>query len=263
MKIIQNIDDPCIEEFKSLKKLHNDNSEYNKKIFIAEGEKVVLRLLNGDIKILKLLCSEKYYYKHKDLIDLSHIDNLFIADKQLIDQIIGFKMHQAVIAVAAEKPSVLLNELDDIVICTNCIIDSENIGSIIRNGAAFGISSIITDEQSSSPYLRRAVRVSLGNVIDFKHYYSKDILSDLLYLKNKLGYSIISSELTDNSVNIDDFIFPQKFVIVFGNEGFGISDKILNISDAVIKIKIAEKINSINVAASTAIVFYEISKINA
>ena len=255
---INNINDALISEFKDLRKKYNDDVKQGK-YFVAEGEKTVLRLLKSKLKILKFLCTDAYLEKYRDLINSRNIGKLIIAEQPLLNEIIGFKMHQGIIALGVEPDETPLPHLDNIVIVSNGIIDAENIGSIIRNGAAFGLSSIICDKSSISPYLRRAVRVSIGNIFDFKHYHSSDLLADLLELKYKYNYSIIVAELNDDSVDIEGFSFPENFAIVFGNEGYGVSKEIIAIADSIIKINIAENINSINVAASTAIFFHKIS----
>lgn len=262
MTYIENIDDPIIAEFKSLRKLRNDNSKLSESQnnFICEGNKAISRLFSSNIKVLKLLCTEEYYKLNEGAIASKYIDKVIIASEDLLKEIIGFKMHQGIIALAEEPAKAQLSDLDDKIIVANRIFDSENMGSIVRNGAAFGLSSIIYDNESASPYLRRAVRVSMGNIFSFKHYHSNDLARDLLTLKNVHGYRIISAEVTDSAVYLDEYKFPLRSAIIFGNEGKGIDNEIIDISDDVVKIRINEKINSINVAASTSVFFYEISK---
>lgn len=262
MTYIDSIDDPIISEFKSLRKLRNDNSKLSgtQNNFICEGNKAVYRLFGSNIKILKLLCTEEYCNLNENAIANRNIDKIIIAGEALLKEIIGFKMHQGIIALAEEPAKAKLADLDDTIIVANRIFDSENMGSIIRNGAAFGLSSIIYDSESASPYLRRSVRVSMGNIFSFKHYHSNNLANDLLTLKNQFNYRIISAEVTDSAVYLDEYKFPTHSAIIFGNEGKGIDNEIIDLSDDVVKIRINEKINSINVAASTSIFFYEISK---
>lgn len=265
MMHIDNIDNPIISEFKSLRKLRNDNSQLSEEQnnFICEGNKAITRLFSSNIKILKLLCTEEYYKLNEEAIANKYIDNVIIASEELLREIIGFKMHQGIIALAEEPKKVKLSQMDEKIIVANNIFDSENIGSIVRNGAAFGLSSLIYDNESASPYLRRAVRVSMGNIFSFKHYHSQDLVRDLITLKKQHNYTIISAEVTDSAVYLDEYDFPVRSAIIFGNEGKGVSNEIINISDDVVKIRINESINSINVAAATSVFFYEISKIKS
>lgn len=265
MIYIDTIDNPIISEFKSLRKLRNDNSQLSEEQnnFICEGNKAITRLFSSNIKVLKLLCTEEYYKLNEEAIANKSIENVIIASEELLREIIGFKMHQGIIALAEEPAKAKLSQLDDKIIVANNIFDSENIGSIVRNGAAFGLSSLIYDNESASPYLRRAVRVSMGNIFSFKHYHSQDLVRDLITLKKQHNYAIISAEVTDSAVYLDEYDFPIRSAIVFGNEGKGIDNEIIDISDDVVKIRINESINSINVAAATSVFFYEISKIKS
>ncbi len=254
---ITDINDTRIHIFKDLKKIFNDNTSND--YFIAEGEKVFVKLLKSKIEIIKIFSTEELYFKYKDLIDsnISELTEVYVTDKFLISQIIGYKIHSGIMALAVEKPKTKLMNLDDRIIVMNNIIDTENVGSIVRNSAAFGFKSIIYDNSSSSPYLRRAVRVSLGNIFDINHYESKDLVDDLFELK-KNGYKIISAEITQDSYPIYHFDYPDKFALIFGNEGYGIEPSILDISDYIVHIPIIDEVGSINVAASTAVFMYDI-----
>jgi tRNA G18 (ribose-2'-O)-methylase SpoU len=257
MILITDINDDRIKHFKDLKKIANDNT--NNEYFVAEAEKVVLKLLKSKLNIFSMFISEEYFAKYQELINskMNNSANVFIADKQLMSQIIGYKIHSGIMALAQEKAKVKLSELDNQIIVMNGIIDTENVGSIVRNSSAFNFKSIIYDNSTSSPYLRRAVRVSLGNIFNLKHYKSFDLVGDLLSLK-KLGYTIISAEITTNSFPIYHFDFPEKFALIFGNEGNGVEPDVLNISDYIVHIPIIKSVDSINVAACSAVFMYDI-----
>ena len=96
-----------------------------------------------------------------------------------MNKIVGFKLHSGVMAIGKQPVDVNLSELESPVVVMNGIINSENVGSIIRNCAAFGFESIITDKQTSSPYLRRAVRVSMGAVLNIGAVIGERTMIDL------------------------------------------------------------------------------------
>ena len=183
---ITDISDPRIKNFRDLRKIANDNTE--NKYFVAEGEKVVFKLLNSNLEIISIFSTFEFYLKYSDLINsrINDKSNLLIAEKDLMSQIVGYKIHSGIMALAKEKQSTELKNLDDRIIVLNNIIDTENVGSIIRNCVAFDFNSIIFDNSTSSPYLRRAVRVSIGNIFNIKYNKSLDLKSDLLVLKKQI-----------------------------------------------------------------------------
>ncbi|OGU15633.1 MAG: hypothetical protein A2X61_12065 [Ignavibacteria bacterium GWB2_35_12] len=174
-----------------------------------------------------------------------------------MNKIVGFKLHSGVMAIGKQPVDVNLSELESPVVVMNGIINSENVGSIIRNCAAFGFESIITDKQTSSPYLRRAVRVSMGAVLNMKIHFSENLSDDLQKLKDS-NFKIFSAEINDNSIPISQVEIPDKCAIVFGSEGRGINNEILGISDFTVHIPITAQVNSINVASSSAVILSKI-----
>lgn len=255
---LKDINDQSLAYYKNLSgtlKIHKEDL-----VFLAESENVCKQLFKSDIEIISVLGSKKLINKYSEEIKKKRLndENIYIVDKKTIDKIIGFKAHSAIYAIGKIPKENDIDELDDRIIILNGIINSENVGSIIRNARAFKINSIIRDKSSSEFYLRRCVRVSMGSVFGMKSFCSSNLLTDLNYLKNQ-GYKIISIENNDISENINEFKFPEKHVLIFGNEGNGIDQEILDISDHIIHIKINSDIPSINVAASSAIVFNNIN----
>ena len=260
MRKVVNIEDSAIAPYKTLKKLNNDWSNSGQ-YFVAEGIKVVLKLLNSDLQMQSIFCTLEFLSSNLDLIESKVTkDKIYVAEKSLMSEIVGYKLHDGVMALATEPDETDLGKFDDRIIAMNAIVDSENVGAIVRNAVAFDLTSLLIDSETSSPYLRRAVRVSLGNVFNCKHHTSKNIIQDLEYLRNEYGYSIIAAEINETSKSIRDYNFPAKCVIVFGNESQGIRQDILDICDAIVHIPI--NCNSINVAASSAVFFYEINNGN-
>lgn len=256
---ISDINDQRISFYRSLR--FTPVSHTKERVFIGEGEKVVIKLLKSKLTILSLFCTEEFIDKHSNLIKQRNIEenSIFLASKNFMQEVIGFKVHSGIMAMASIPPDIPLEQLSDKIIVLNNIIDAENVGAIVRNIAAFGFDSILVDEKSSSPFLRRSVRVSMGNVIDMKVNHSKNIYDSIFQLKQN-HYKIISSEITGSSQSVDDFHFPEKFALVFGNEGNGIDKEMIELSDAVVHIPINLQVSSINVAASSAVILHEIRK---
>ena len=173
-----------------------------------------------------------------------------------MNEIVGFKLHAGILALAKEPDEAGFADFGNNIVVLNALADPENVGAIVRNAAAFRINSIIYDNKSCSPYLRRAVRVSLGNIFNCRHRRSDDLKNDLLYLRSEFGYLLIAAEITNTSVSLDSFKFPAKYAVIFGSEGYGVSPEILKICDYIVHIPINLQCDSINVAASSAVFFH-------
>ncbi|MBI5324386.1 MAG: RNA methyltransferase [Ignavibacteriae bacterium] len=254
---IKDINDKRIAYYKSLR--YTPPSHSKDKLMLTEGEKVTLQLLNSDFHIHSIFAVQEFYKNNEEIISRKKLTGtqLFYAAKSFMNQIVGFRLHSGVMALANQPEPPELYNLSSPVIVMNGIINSENVGIIIRNCAAFGVDSIIVDKETSSPYLRRAVRVSMGAVLNMKVFFSENIIDVLEKLK-KSSYKIISAEIESKSIPLTKYKFPSKFALVFGNEGKGIERDILNISDLIINIPITGNVNSLNVASSSAVILSKI-----
>ncbi|MDX9789930.1 MAG: RNA methyltransferase [Candidatus Kapaibacterium sp.] len=247
---IESINDSRIRYYKSMK--DNLVDKLNNGLFIAEGDKVVLKLLESNHIIISILAKYEFFQNNESFI-CGHPDvELLYADEVLLKDIIGFKMHTGVMALAMKPKPVNLKELGTTIVCLNGIVDSENVGSIVRNASAFGIKSIMSDNATSSPYLRRAVRVSMGQIFSMRYYRSNELFDDLKKLKT--SHQIISAENHERAESLFDNMITGNKVIIFGNESTGISDDLLGLSDYIIKIPIENGVASINVATSSGII---------
>jgi tRNA G18 (ribose-2'-O)-methylase SpoU len=255
---IEDINDSRISLYKDLRFTPKKHQE--KKLFIAEGKRLVRKLLSSNIPIYSILAIEDFFSENQYLISNRIDENtpLYSAEKKIMEQIVGFRLHSGVMAMAFQPAEVRPVDMKGIIVATNGINNAENIGSIVRNMVGFGIENIIVDRKSVSPYLRRAVRVSMGSVFFSNVCHSEDLVNDINFLKHR-GYKIISIEISENSKLLNTFRFDKMSLIIFGSEDYGIEKEILEISDAVIKIPMSDKIDSFNVSSSSAVVFYQIS----
>jgi tRNA G18 (ribose-2'-O)-methylase SpoU len=257
---ITDINDERIKHYQNLR--FTPTSHIEGKIFIAEGDIVVRKLLSSDFEVLSIFAEPHYYKKYEQIIKSKGLkpDYLYYANKMLMESIVGYRLHSGIMAIARQPEQISLTDLKSPVVILNSIINSENVGSIIRNCAAFGIQFLIVDNKSSSPYLRRSVRVSMGAVLSIHIHFTDSLKDSLYYLKSK-GFKIIAAELTENSKDFNKFDFPDKFGIIFGSEGDGILWEILDICDTVLHIPITQNIESLNVSAASAIFLNCISKL--
>ena len=141
-------------------------------IFVAEGEKVVRRLLESCFEVVSVLLPEKHLDNFRPLLAARPENlNVYLADKKLLEQLIGFSMYQGVLAVGKIPPPASLDDILSnspkplLLVAVDALTSAENLGALVRNCVAFGVQALIVGETSSSPFLRRAVRNSMGTIL--------------------------------------------------------------------------------------------------
>lgn len=240
---ITDANDPRIAEFISVR----DHVLNSRDLIVTETEKIFLQLRASQRKIHKIFCLPNFAEKYQ-LTD----ENVFVADKEILEQVAGFKIQFGVLILAEKPEDAKLSELDDRIILLNGLSSPENVGSIVRSSAAFRINSIIADEKTCSPFLRRCIRVSMGNIFAMQTYHAVNIRGDLKKLK-ELGYTILSTANIPGSIDLKTFTFPKKCVLIIGSEGNGIDQDILNNSDTILKIAIDSQVAHLNASNAAAI----------
>lgn len=233
-----------------------DNAFSEDNSFIADSPKVVNMLLRSDIEVKSVLATKKYYTEYEDLISKKNISKLFVADKKILQDIVGHKIHHNVMMHGIRPDETPLDSLDENIIMLDEISSTENIGSIARSAAALGINSYLLPKRGPHPYGRRALRVSMGYVSKLKYNLYKDIFLTCQNLKD-LGYKIFAAEVTGSSTSLMSVEVPKKWVLLMGHEGKGISKEVLDICDEVVTIEMQEGIKSFNVGVAASIMMYQ------
>ncbi len=247
--------DPRVSDYSLLK-----SKEENPKIFIADHEKSVIRLLNSNLEVKSIYSTSKYINKHSELIYKKLESNkIYHSDINVFEKTIGFSVHQGMMAVGFTPLMNNYTILNSPIVLCNSLVDSQNLGSIIRTCGAFGITSIIIDEKCVSPYLRRSIRVSMGNLFFMNFLRSIHILPDLKKYKD-LGFKILGLSLPSNNhenqnkfCKIGEFEFPEKYILILGNESKGIDEEVKKECDHFIYIPMYSGVDSLNVSHSLAV----------
>ena len=232
-------------------------------IFVAEGEKVVRRLLESPLEVISLLLTPDWCGR---LAATGHLKGregatAFLAEGELLRGIVGFNIHQGIMAVGkvpadgsldALAPAQLLVALDGLRI-------SENVGVIVRNGAAFGVQAILVGETACSPYLRRAVRNSMGAVFQMPIIHVPCLADVLERLKLRYGSEIVVAD-PHGATTIYDTSLAGSVCIVLGNEDYGVSPEIAGLATARAAIPMHNRTDSLNVASASAVFLYEAAR---
>jgi tRNA G18 (ribose-2'-O)-methylase SpoU len=266
MTVITSLDDPRIAPYRSLRDISTRNAV--EKLFVVENSKVIRRLLTSDCEIRSFFATKHYYEEFAPLLDARSLTpaERLIADDALMNTIVGYNLHEGVMALAVVPDMPYFSEhfrtIELPAVCLCGVADAENVGAIVRNCAAFGVRSLIIDSATCSPYLRRAVRVSLGGIFALRVYRTTDLVSALEEMKHSRPLSrSIALETSIQAHSLATFPFSDESVLIFGSEASGLPSNLLSVCDAVVEIPMTplaayDAVNSLNVAASTAIALY-------
>lgn len=227
---------------------------------IAESEKVVIKLLKSSVKAIKILATKEFYSKHESLIhSLKYQPKMYLADDDLLKSIVGYKHHSGIMALVERPAPTPLEDLNGPIVVLNGVSSPENVGCIVRTMLGFGIKNIIIDEKATDPLIRRCIRVSMGNVFKAKIHYTKNLIVTLNSLNKKLNRRLIATSAQRSSTPLHQFQFQPDDVIIFGSEGHGVSQSVLDIVEHSIFIPIDKDVHSFNVATAAGITLYQLS----
>jgi tRNA G18 (ribose-2'-O)-methylase SpoU len=239
-------------------------------IFVAEGEKVVRRLLESHFEVISVVFTEKHLADFRDLMETRPEQiTVYLAEKKWLEALTGFAMFHGVLAVGKIPKRVLLEDVlrdspkPRLIAAVDGLTNSENLGALVRNCAAFGVHALLVGETSSSPFLRRAVRNSMGaifqlSVVELGKGDTKT-LAEALQVLRKHDIRCIAAHPHEEKL-LTETDFAKDSCIVFGSEGLGISKEVLESCDEAVAIPMPEKIDSLNVGAAAAIFLYEANR---
>ena len=254
MKLIK-IDKINTEELQIYHQLR-DKAFTSDNSFIADSPKVVNILLQSDIKVKSILATKEYYEEFKELIKPKKITKLYLASKEEMQKIVGHKIHHNCMMHGIRPDESPLEELGEQIIMLDNITSSENVGSIARSAAGFGVNSYLLAKQSPHPFARRALRVSMGYASRLKIHRYEDIFQTIKTLK-KSGYKIYAAEVSVDATKLLELKPSQKWVLLMGHEGLGISKEVLELCDEVVSIEMSEDVKSFNVGIAASVMMYQ------
>ena len=248
--LIHDINDPRLAPFRDLK---DKNLASRHGLFIVEGEHLVRRLLASDYQTHSLLVQEsRLPVFQKQASSLS----TFAVTASQISQIVGFKFHRGVLALAYRRDELSVEnllskkaDLDRLVILPE-INDVENLGGLMRTAAALGYDHLILGPSCCDAFARRAIRTSMGAVFKVKIARSNDLISDLSFLKQRYSFKLFGTAIGEESSLPTG---PEKLGILFGSEANGLSHEILSLCDDHITINMSCGVDSLNVVVAAGI----------
>lgn len=260
---IENLHHPGVEVFSTLTEAQLRNRiEPEKGVFIAESPKVIQVALNAGYEPLALLCEEKHITGDAASIIRQCGDiPVYTGNRELLASLTGYTLTRGVLCAmrrpAPRKVEEVCADAHRVVVIDG-VVDTTNIGAIFRSAAALGIDAVLLTPTSCDPLNRRAVRVSMGSVFLLPWTWLEGSFEQL----SSLGFRTAAMALTDNSVSIDHpaLVDEPRLAIIMGTEGDGLSSEVIAKADYVVRIPMSHGVDSLNVAAASAVAFWELRK---
>ena len=259
---ITSLDHPGVEVFSSLTEAQLRSGRYtDKEIFIAESPKVIHVALNAGYRATALLCERRHIDGDAAAI-ISRIGDevpVYTGDRDLLASLTGYTLTRGVLcAMRRPKPRTVEDVCRDAtrIVVIDGVVDTTNIGAIFRSAAALGIDAVLLTPSSCDPLNRRAVRVSMGSVFLVPWTWLHEPICSL----GDLGFKTAAMALSDDSISLDDPLLTTipRLAIVMGTEGDGLSQAVIASTDYVVKIPMSHQVDSLNVAAASAVAFWQL-----
>ena len=239
--------------------------EPDKGVFIAESPKVIATALDAGYEPLSLLMERRHIEGDAQPI-LARCGGIpvYTAERETLARLTGFELTRGVLC-AMRRPR--LPSVEEVcararrVAVLEGIVDHTNVGAIFRSAAALGIDAVLVTPTCCDPFYRRAVRVSMGTVFQVPWAYLPEGWTELLHT---LGFRTAAMALRDDSVRLDDprLAAERKLAVVMGTEGDGLADATIAACDYTVRIPMHHGVDSLNVAAASAVAFYQLGKNN-
>lgn len=243
--------------------LNRDHPEEG--LFIAESPKVIERALDARYIPVSLLVETRHITgEASGIIARCEEIPIYTADFEILTQLTGFALTRGALCVMRRRklPSVeeVCRNAKRIAVLEN-VMNPTNVGAIIRSAAALNMDAVLLTKGCSNPLYRRSIRVSMGTVFQVPWTYIDETENNsCIDILHELGFKTASMALRNESVNLDDPVLKKekKLAIILGSEGDGLCDATIDGSDYTIKIPMSHDVDSLNVAAASAVAFWEL-----
>jgi len=263
---LQELTDPehqqYLRDFTSLRDVQlRTRREPAEGLFLAESVEVIRRALESGYVPRSFLVSP---HRYAELIDDLPADvPAFVAPSAVVEALTGVDLHRGALgSFVRPEPLSVARLLESLpagparLVVLEDIADATNVGAIIRSVAAFGVDGVIVSPNCADPLYRRSVRVSMGTVLHLPWARAVSWPGDLALLQDA-GFTVAALALSDDSVPLGAFEAPERLAFLLGTEGDGLSHRAVAGADVVVRIPMAPRVDSLNVAAASAVALWE------
>ncbi|MEY9776844.1 TrmH family RNA methyltransferase [Arthrobacter sp. MW3 TE3886] len=260
---LESADDPRVADYTQLTDVHlRKVREPAEGLYIAESSRVLRRALAAGHRPRSFFLAEKWAGDLADVFEQFPDVPAYIGSAALLEEITGFHLHRGAMAAMHRPAPVPLADLlagARRVAVLEDIVDHTNVGAIFRSAAALGVDAVLVSPRCGDPLYRRSVRVSMGTVFQVPWARLEDWAEGLAVLQQQ-GFTVAAMELTDDAVDLDVLAAsrPERLALVLGTEGAGMSEGTLAAVDLAVKIPMRPGVDSLNVAAASAVAFWEL-----
>lgn len=241
-------------------------------IFIAESPRVIERALDAGCIPFSFLAEKKHVETEaKELIERCGEVPVYVAEFDVLTQITGYKLTRGMLCAMRRPPLRTPAE-----VCTGArriailenVVNPTNVGAIFRSAAALNMDAVLLTPDCSDPLYRRAIRVSMGTVFQIPWAFLDEQMlwpEDGIAFLREQGFKNVAMALRNDTVNIDDPVLQkeEKLAIILGTEGEGLLTETIDGCDYTVKIPMSHGVDSLNVAAASAVAFWELGKHNS
>lgn len=258
---VTSLDAPGLELFASMTEAQlRRGIDAGRGIFIAESPKVITTALGSGYRPVALLCERRHIEGDaKDIIARCGDIPVYTGEREVLGRLTGYTLTRGVLCAMERKPLPAVAEVcagASRVAVIDGVCDTTNIGAIFRSAAALGVDAVLLTPTSCDPLNRRSIRVSMGSVFLVPWTWMESDVSSL----RSLGLRTAAMALRNRSVSIDDpeLCAEKRLAIILGTEGDGLADKVIDEADYVVRIPMAHTVDSLNVAAASAVAFWQL-----
>lgn len=230
-------------------------------LFIAESPKVIERALDAGYEPVSCLMEKRHMEgEGKPILERLQDVPVFCAEFDILTKLTGFKLTRGMLCAMKRKPLPTVKDLckdKSRIVVLDRVMNPTNVGAIIRSAAALGMDAVILTPGCSDPLYRRAARVSMGTVFQIDWTFSAEESLDEI---KALGFKTVAMALKDNSISVNDprLTAENKLAVIMGTEGDGLSEQTIYDCDYTVKIPMYHGVDSLNVAAASAVAFYQL-----
>jgi tRNA G18 (ribose-2'-O)-methylase SpoU len=256
-------DDARLADYRDLRDVElRKHLEARHGLFLAEGEKVVRRAVEAGYVPRSFLMAPRWLPALEDVLVASDAD-CYVVTEDLAERVTGFHVHRGALASLHRRPLPALAEVLDgaaTVLVLEDIVDHTNVGAILRSGAALGVDAVLLSPRCADPLYRRAVKVAMGNVFTVP-WTRLDDWYDALPDLSARGFTTVAMALTEDAVPLEEAVAGlERVALVLGGEGHGLSARWLTSADRRAVIPMRPGVDSLNVAAATAVACYVLQR---
>jgi len=251
--------DPRLADYRDLRDVQlREHLEIENGLFLAEGEKVVRRAVEAGFTPRSFLMAPRWLESLADVLETADAP-VYVVEEALAEQVTGFHVHRGALASLQRLP---LAPLDDVladarsVLVLEDLVDHTNVGAVFRSGAAMGFDAVLLSPRCADPLYRRSIKVGMGAVFTMPWTRLEDWHGALPSLSSR-GFTAVALTLAPDAVPIEEAVTGvDRLALVLGSEGHGLSDRWERAADRRAIIPMAAGIDSLNVAAASAVACY-------